>query len=129
MTKKLWQVLRSALHSSPEAVLPSHESKKCLADQFVTFFSDNIAKIRNSFSSSDSFTFPPPPEELQSVPPNDRKSRPVYNTGRPGQECVFARCRLVHTSCLNIMTSSRLFCLAHEVYRCVFSYIVKRLKF
>ena len=36
-SKKLWQVLRSALHSSPEAVLPSHESKKGLADRFVTF--------------------------------------------------------------------------------------------
>ena len=52
----------SALHSSPEAVLPSHESKKGLADRFVTFFSDKIDKIRNSFSSSDSFTLPPPPD-------------------------------------------------------------------
>ena len=60
--KKLWQVLRSALHSSPEAVLLSHESKKGLADRFVTFFSDKIDKIRNSFSSSDSFTLPPPPD-------------------------------------------------------------------
>ena len=58
-SKKLWQVLRSALHSSPEAVLPSHESKKGLADWFVTFFNDKIAKIRNSFSSSDSFTLRP----------------------------------------------------------------------
>ena len=63
-SKKLWQVLRSALHSSPEAVLPSHESKKGLADRFVTFFSDKIAKIRNSFSSSDLFTLPPPPDVL-----------------------------------------------------------------
>ena len=61
-SKKLWQVLRSTLHSSPEAVLPSHESKKGLADRFVTFFSDKIAKIRNSLSSSDSFTLPPPPD-------------------------------------------------------------------
>ena len=59
-SKKLWQILRSALHSRPEAVLPSHESKKGLADRFVTFFSDKIAKIRNSFSSSD--TLPPPPD-------------------------------------------------------------------
>ena len=62
LSKKLWQVLRSALHSSPEAVLPSHESKKGLADRFVTFFSDKIAKIRNSFSSSDLFTLPSPPD-------------------------------------------------------------------
>ena len=54
--------MRSALHSSPEAVLPSHESKKGLADRFFTFFSDKIDKIRNSFSSSDSFTLPPPPD-------------------------------------------------------------------
>ena len=52
----------SALHSSPKAVLPSHESKKGLADWCVTFFSDKIAKIRYSFSSSDSFTLPPPPD-------------------------------------------------------------------
>ena len=43
-------------------VLASHESKKGLADRFVTFFSDKIAKIRNSFSSSDSLTLPPPPD-------------------------------------------------------------------
>ena len=59
---KLWQALRSALHSGPEAVLPSHESKKGLADRFVTFFSDKIAKIRNSFSSSDLFSLPLPPD-------------------------------------------------------------------
>ena len=51
-----------ALHSSPDAVLPPHESKKGLADRFVTFFSDKIVKIRNSFSSSDSFTLPPLPD-------------------------------------------------------------------
>ena len=61
-SKKLWQALRSALHSGPEAVLPSHESKKGLVDRFVTFFSNKIAKIRNSFSSSDSFPLPPPPD-------------------------------------------------------------------
>ena len=60
-SKKLWQALRSALHSGPEAVLPSHESKKGLAERFVTFFSDKLAKIRNSFSSSDSFSLPSPP--------------------------------------------------------------------
>ena len=35
-------------------------------------------------------------------------------------ECTFARCRLVHTSCLDRMTSSRLFRLARGVYRHVF---------
>ena len=52
----------STLHSSPEGVLPSHESKKGLADRFATFFSDQIAKIRNSFSSRDSLTLLPPPD-------------------------------------------------------------------
>ena len=41
-------------------------------------------------------------------------------------ECTFARCRLVHTSCLDRMTSSRLFRLVHGVYRCVFYCVVKR---
>ena len=54
-SKKLCQVLSSALQSSPETVLPSHESKKSLADRFTTFFRDRIAKITSSFSSSDSF--------------------------------------------------------------------------
>ena len=61
-SKKLWQVLCAALYSSPETVLPSLESKKGLAERFVTFYSDKIAKIRNSFSSSDSFILLPPPD-------------------------------------------------------------------
>ena len=42
----------------------SHIYSSCgtLDDRFVTFFSDKIDKIRNSFSSSDSFTLPPPPD-------------------------------------------------------------------
>ena len=43
----------------------------------------------------------------------------------PVTECTFARCRLVHTSCLDRMTSSRLFRLAHGVYRRVFSQSVQ----
>ena len=35
----------------------------------------------------------------------------------PFTECTFARCRLVHTSCLDRMTSSCLFRLARGVYR------------
>ena len=56
-SKKLWQVLRSVLHSVPEKVLPSHIG---LANSFVTFFSDKISKIRDSFSNTDSFTLPAP---------------------------------------------------------------------
>ena len=36
-SKKLWQILRSVLHSVPEKVLPSHASQICLANRFVTF--------------------------------------------------------------------------------------------
>ena len=38
----------------------------------------------------------------------------------PVTECTFARCRLVHTSCLDRMTSRRLFRLALSVYGRVF---------
>ena len=58
-SKKLWQVFCSALHSSLETVFPSHKSKKGLADRFSIFFSDKIAQIRNSFSTSDSFIISP----------------------------------------------------------------------
>ena len=37
-------------------------SHKCLANRFVTFFSDKITKIRDSFSSTDSFRLPAPPD-------------------------------------------------------------------
>ena len=59
-SKKLWQVLHSALHSVLESVLSSHQSKECLANHFVTYFSDKITKIRDSFSSTDSFSLPAP---------------------------------------------------------------------
>ena len=59
-SKKLWQVLRSVLHSVPEKVLPSHASHIGLANCFVTFFSDKISKIRDSFTNTDSFTLPAP---------------------------------------------------------------------
>ena len=43
-----------------ESVLPSPQSKECLANRFVTYFSDKIIKIRDSFSSTDSFRLPAP---------------------------------------------------------------------
>ena len=49
-SKKSWQVIHSALHS----VLPSYESQECLANCFVTFFSEKSTMIRDSFSSTDS---------------------------------------------------------------------------
>ena len=56
--KKLWQVLRSTLHPIPDKVLPSNSSHKKLADQFAAFFTNKIAKIQESFSSSSSFSLP-----------------------------------------------------------------------
>ena len=50
--KKLWQV--------PDKVLPSNSSHKKLAEQFAAFFTNKIAKIRESFSSSSSFSLPSP---------------------------------------------------------------------
>ena len=61
-SKKLWQVLGSALHSDCKSVLPSHQSKECLANYFVTYFSGKITKIRDLFSSTDSFSLPTPSE-------------------------------------------------------------------
>ena len=52
----MWQVLHSALQPDPESLLPFHESQECLANHFVTFFSDKITKVRDSFLSTDSFT-------------------------------------------------------------------------
>ena len=58
--KKLWQVLRSTLHRIPDKVLPSNSSQKKVADQFAAFSTNKIAKIRESFSSSPSFSLPSP---------------------------------------------------------------------
>ena len=57
-SKKLWQVLLSALHSVPETVLSFHDPQKCLANSFVTFCSDPVTKIMDSSSRTDSFTLP-----------------------------------------------------------------------
>ena len=59
-SKKLWQILHSVLHSVPDKVLPSHASHIGLDNRFVTFFSDKISKIRDSFTNTDSFTLPAP---------------------------------------------------------------------
>ena len=73
--KKLWQVLRSALHRIPDNVLPSNSSQKQLADQFAAFFTNKITKIRESFSSSSSFSLPstvnPPLVKFDDASPDD----------------------------------------------------------
>ena len=61
-SKKLWQVLCSVLHSVSEKVLPSYVSQTGPANRFLTFFSDKISKIRDSFSNTDSITLPAPPD-------------------------------------------------------------------
>ena len=38
-------------------VLPSQESKKSLADHYVSFLSNNITKIHGTFPKADSFGF------------------------------------------------------------------------
>ena len=50
MTRKLWRELHKTLNRVPDATLPSHESKKSLADQFASFFSNKIKKIRDNFA-------------------------------------------------------------------------------
>ena len=38
----------------------THQSKECLGNRFVTYFSDKITKIRDSFCSTDYFRLPTP---------------------------------------------------------------------
>ena len=48
------------LHCIPIAKVYSLLIKECLANSFVTYFSDKITKISYSFSSTDSFSLPAP---------------------------------------------------------------------
>ena len=50
-SRKLWRELHKTLNKVSGATLPSHESKKSLADQFASFFSNKIKKIRDNFGS------------------------------------------------------------------------------
>ena len=50
-SRKLWQELHKTLNKVSDAALPSHESEKSLADQFASFFSNKIKKIRDNFGS------------------------------------------------------------------------------
>ena len=49
-SRKLWRELHKTLNRVPDATLPSHESKKSLAGQFASFFSNKINKIRDNFT-------------------------------------------------------------------------------
>ena len=60
------------LHRTSEIVLPAHSSDKSLADMFASFFSNKISKIRDTFSTSGSFTDAP-----DSVPPAFNAFMPV----------------------------------------------------
>ena len=60
-SKKLWRDLHKVLHRSHSTTLPTCESSKSLADRFVTFFSNEIIKICESFSSSESCDMVHPP--------------------------------------------------------------------
>ena len=50
-SRKLWRELHKTLNKVSDATLPSNESKKSLADQFASFFSNKIKKIRDNFGS------------------------------------------------------------------------------
>ena len=51
-SRKLWCELHKTLNRVSDATLPSHESEKSLADQFASFFSNKIKKIRDNFAPS-----------------------------------------------------------------------------
>ena len=46
-----------------DATLPSHESEKSLADQFASFYSNKIKKIRDTFVPSDTENEVHPPSD------------------------------------------------------------------
>ena len=48
--RKLWRELHKTLNRVSDATLASNESEKSLADQFVSFFSSKIKKIRDNFA-------------------------------------------------------------------------------
>ena len=50
-SQTLWRELHKTLNKVSDATLPSHKSKKSLADQFASFFSNKIKKIRDNFGS------------------------------------------------------------------------------
>ena len=58
---KLWGELHKTLSKVSDATLPSPESEKSLADQFASFFSNKIKKIRDNFApSSTAYNVHPP---------------------------------------------------------------------
>ena len=60
------------MHRISETVLPAHSSEKSLANTFVSFFTNKISKISDTFPTSGSFNDAP---EL--VPPNFNRFKPV----------------------------------------------------
>ena len=51
-SRKLWREQHKTSKRVSDATLPSHESEKSLADQFASFFSNKIKKIRGTFIPS-----------------------------------------------------------------------------
>ena len=62
-SRKLWCALHKTLNRASDATLPLHESEKSLADQFASFFSNKIKKIRNTFAPSGTEYEVPPPSD------------------------------------------------------------------
>ena len=50
--RKLCREIHKTLNNVSDATLPHHESEKLLADQFASFFSNKIKKIRDNFAPS-----------------------------------------------------------------------------
>ena len=69
-SRKLWRELHKTLNRVPDATLPSHESKRSLADQFASFFSNKIKKIRDNFA--------PPGTEYDVHPSSDPSKITVF---------------------------------------------------
>ena len=62
-SRKLWRALHKTLNKVSNVKLPSHKSEKSLADQFASFFSNKIKKIRDTFASSGTVNEVHPPSD------------------------------------------------------------------
>ena len=63
--KKLWQALQHVLNKGRKMILPPHQSDKSLVNQFASFFTQKIKRIRDTFLASTTTVVPP-----TDLPPN-----------------------------------------------------------
>ena len=69
-SRKLWRELHKTLNRVSDATLPSHKSEKSLANQFASFFSNKMKKIRDNFAPSGT--------EYDVHPPSDPPKTTVF---------------------------------------------------